>query len=426
MPQMGRSRRRLARGRGGGEGAGTVRLGVFGGTFDPIHLGHLVIAEEARLRLGLDRVIFVPAAVPPHKSGWELAPVEDRLEMVRLATAGHAGFGVDDLELRRPGPSYTADTLEAFACREPGAELFCLLGSDSVLELDTWHDPPRLFRLATFVALLRPGWPAERIEAWLAGRPAGPCPRLLTVRVPALEIAARDLRRRAADGESLRYLVPEPVRAHIVRRGLYQAGPPRRALPPQAAEVRAALRARLSAGRAAHVERVAETAVALARRHGLPVESAELAGLLHDWYRETPAAEIVELARSCGALPADPAQVVPAALHGPVAARLLPALWPGLPPEVLTAIDRHTTGAAEMTAFDCLIYVADLVEPGHSHAGVEALRELATVDLWSAALGGMEASIGHLLARGAAIDARTVSARNALLARRAAVGERAR
>jgi ribosome-associated protein len=147
---------------------------------------------------------------------------------------------------------------------------------------------------------------------------------------------------------------------------------------PEIAEVRAAVRARLSPQRAAHSERVAGTAVDLAGRHGLDASAAELAGWLHDWCREVPAAEIVATARVLGLLDGRRAeQVVASVLHGPVAARTLPERWPDLPPAVLAAIDRHTTGDPEMTAFDCLVYVADLVEPAHAFAGVEELRALA-------------------------------------------------
>ncbi len=185
------------------------------------------------------------------------------------------------------------------------------------------------------------------------------------------------------------------------------------------AEVRAALRTRLGPGRAAHCERVADTAVALARHHGLDPAAAELAGLLHDWYRECGAGEILALARGCGVVAPDvpDEQIVPAVLHGPVAARRLPRRWPGLSQNVLDAIDRHTTGDAGMTAFDCLIYVADLIEPGHRYPGVEALRTLAQRDLYAATLAGMGAGIVRLVQSVRRIDLRTVAARNALLVR---------
>lgn len=184
-------------------------------------------------------------------------------------------------------------------------------------------------------------------------------------------------------------------------------------------EVRAALRSRLGPARAAHCERVAVTAVALARRHGLDAAAAELAGLLHDWYREYGAAEILAEARACGVVAADVPEegIVPAVLHGPVAARLLPRQWPELAPAVLSAIDRHTTGDPGMTSFDCVVYVADLIEPGHRYPGVEALRALADRDVCAATLAAMDAGIVRLVQAGRRIDLRTVAARNALLAR---------
>ena len=183
-------------------------------------------------------------------------------------------------------------------------------------------------------------------------------------------------------------------------------------------EIRRELLLRLSPPRAAHVLRVAQTAVRLAELHACDRTQAEAAALLHDWYREVPAAEIVALARECGALGSDerPDQIVPAALHGPVAARLLPRRWPDLPAAVCSAIDRHTTGAPDMSALDCLLYVADMIEPGHTYEGVQALRAAAETDLRQATLAGMTATMQRLLQRGRAIDLRTVAARNALLA----------
>lgn len=188
---------------------------------------------------------------------------------------------------------------------------------------------------------------------------------------------------------------------------------------PPSHEIRAELPLQLSAPRVAHVLRVAQTAVRLAYRHGLDAPMAEVAALLHDWYREVSDADIVAMARGCGVLTAEqrPDQLIPAALHGPVAARLLPRRWPDLPPEVCSAIDCHTTGAPDMTLADCLLYVADMVEPGHTYAGADELRATAEADLWRAALAGMSATIERLLRRGRPIEPRTVMARNALLAR---------
>ena len=201
-----------------------MRLGVFGGTFDPPHIGHLAIAEQARAQLALDRVLFVPAGHPPHKTPEDVAPPDIRRQMVEAAIGDNAAFAVCDFELRRSGPSFTADTLAALRAAHPADELVCLIGSDSAVQLHTWHDPPRLYGLATFAVLMRPGWPREALDAWLAAQPAGARPRFHIVDVPLLAIASRDLRASVGAGRSIRYLVPESVLRIIARHGLYREG----------------------------------------------------------------------------------------------------------------------------------------------------------------------------------------------------------
>src|SRR5271166_5246780 len=135
-----------------------MRIGVFGGTFDPVHLGHLILAEQCREQGRLDQVLFVPAASPPHKQSQALTPFAQRVEMLALAIAGQPAFRIDELEKDRPGPSYTVDTLEQLKERQPAAELFLILGSDTLLDLPHWHGPARVAALATLVVVARPDW----------------------------------------------------------------------------------------------------------------------------------------------------------------------------------------------------------------------------------------------------------------------------
>lgn len=192
-----------------------MRIGIFGGTFDPPHLGHLVAAQEAYGHLQLDRVIFVPAAKPPHKLKLAITPAATRLAMVRAALGDDARFTVDETELKREGPSFTVDTLRELKAREAGAELFLLLGADQVREFATWREPAEIQRLATIVLLAREGVDAA---------PAGVVPGAI-VPVPRLDISGTDLRRRAGAGEPIRYLVPEAVERIIFREGLYVQQP---------------------------------------------------------------------------------------------------------------------------------------------------------------------------------------------------------
>jgi len=184
---------------------------------------------------------------------------------------------------------------------------------------------------------------------------------------------------------------------------------------PSLEEVAEAVARQLGEARLGHVRRVAATAVHLAERFALPVREAALAGWLHDFYRETPEAELRRLARHCGVEGAESAPV--GVLHGPVAARLLPRRWPDLPTEVLQAIDRHTTGDVGMSRLDCLLYVSDLIEPGRSFAGLDAVRQAAEQDLEKATLLAMDLVLQDLLARHRPIDVRAVRARNDLLQR---------
>jgi nicotinate-nucleotide adenylyltransferase len=189
-----------------------VRLGVFGGTFDPPHIGHLIAAQDARSALGLDRVIFVPASVPPHKRTDEITPPGTRLAMVRAAIAGDAGFEVDDLELRRAGPSWTVDTLRELRARLPDAELFLLIGSDQFAEFESWREPAGIRRLARLVVLTR--------EGGSDGPDSVDC-----VTVTRIDVSSTGIRARVAAGEPIRYVVPAAVEALIRLHGLYGASP---------------------------------------------------------------------------------------------------------------------------------------------------------------------------------------------------------
>jgi nicotinate-nucleotide adenylyltransferase len=203
-----------------------MRIGVFGGSFDPIHVGHLLLAEQCRDQARLDEVRFVPAFKQPLKQGQPHSPFERRVEMVQLAIAGHAPFRVDEIERERPGLSYTADTLAAIAEREPGAELFFLLGADCLPDLPRWHAPERIIRTATLLATARPGyelWSAMQIHTALQ-LPAEVPVRLQIVEIPPIDLASRVIRQRVQAGRSVRYMVPRAVEVYFHEKELYRAG----------------------------------------------------------------------------------------------------------------------------------------------------------------------------------------------------------
>lgn len=199
------------------------RVGVFGGTFDPIHFGHLAIAQEAAERLGLAVVYFVPAGRPPHKRDRPVSPPEERARMVELAIADNPLFKLSRIELDRLGPSYTAETLEAFrASLAPGDELYYLVGGDAPADMPYWYHPERVLDLAVLAVVDRPGHDKSAAER-LARRLGRDSSRIVWMSGPSCAIAASELRERARLGRSLRYLVPPAVREYIEERRLYAA-----------------------------------------------------------------------------------------------------------------------------------------------------------------------------------------------------------
>lgn len=200
-----------------------MRIGLFGGSFDPIHNGHLLLAECCREQCGLDQVWFIPAAVAPHKREQPHASDDQRLEMLSLAIAGHAGFEICDFEIERGGVSYTVDTLRAIAESEPQAELFLLMGADTLADLVNWHQPAEVCSLVMPVVVGRAGEPAPSYES-LA--PIVEAERVAEfqqhhVQMPQMELSSSEIRRRTAAGESIRFQTPRAVEKYIEANRLY-------------------------------------------------------------------------------------------------------------------------------------------------------------------------------------------------------------
>jgi nicotinate-nucleotide adenylyltransferase len=194
-------------------------VGVFGGTFDPPHVAHLALAESARDQLGLDQVLFVPAARPPHKRGRAVSDATARLTMTRLAVRGNDRFKVSTVEIDRDGPSFTIDTLQALRVARPGAKFYLLMGEDSLAEFHTWRDPASILKQAVLVVARRPGARARRHKSM---------PAVRWLDAPLCDISSSALRRRARRGASLRYLVPQAVNAWIERTSFYRGTASRR------------------------------------------------------------------------------------------------------------------------------------------------------------------------------------------------------
>lgn len=197
------------------------RVAIMGGTFDPIHYAHLLIAEDVRQRFGLPRVLFMPSGNPPHKREHEVSPAEDRYIMAVLATADNPHFAVSRLEIERSGPSYTVDTIRQIKAKMgPGTQVLFVTGADAVLEIVTWHEPDAILDEATLVAVPRPGFDLSVLDETLGQERAS---KVTVIDAPLAEISSTMIRERVREGRSIRYLTPRPVIDYISKRGLYRS-----------------------------------------------------------------------------------------------------------------------------------------------------------------------------------------------------------
>lgn len=192
-----------------------------GGTFDPIHYGHLVVAEEVRHQFGLAKVIFVPAARPPHKEVKEISEPYHRVNMAKLATASNEYFEVSTIEVQRGGPSYTIDTVMALQEKYGVDTVYFITGADAVLEILTWKEAERLLSICKFIAATRPGYDLTKLEETLKPLSKGVLKNIIPLEVPALSISSTDIRNRVREGRSIKYLLPEPVEKYLIDHGIY-------------------------------------------------------------------------------------------------------------------------------------------------------------------------------------------------------------
>jgi len=187
-----------------------MKIGILGGTFNPVHIGHLILAEEAREKLSLDKVIFIPANLPPHKDDVDIADPQARLRMLKLAVKGNKHFTVSDIEIKRSGRSYTIDTIKALKDKYKNDELYFIIGSDLLKYLEGWKDLNEIFKIVKFIAATRPGYPLENIPAYIK-----------TLGIRAVDISGFSVRQCVKEGKSFRYLVPEAVFEYINKTKLY-------------------------------------------------------------------------------------------------------------------------------------------------------------------------------------------------------------
>ncbi len=394
-----------------------MKIGVYGGTFNPPHLGHLTAARAVFDLLKLDKLLLVPAGLPPHKALPAGSPTaEQRLEMTRLA-AEQLGLGdrvqVLDLELRRQGKSYTADTLSQIRELYPEAELWLLMGTDMFLTLQTWHEPEAIFAQAGIAAFGRTEEDTE--ELFSVQREylyrTYPDARIFTLTIPGVvDISSTELREQLSADRGANLLAPA-VYGYILREGLYGTGADLKHLP--LSKLRPVALSYLKHKRIPHVLGTEQEAIRLAERYGADVEKARVGALLHDCTKKLDMEAQLALCRHYGIELDELEQKALKLLHAKTGAAIARDVF-GVDEEIYSAILWHTTGHANMTLLEKILYLADYIEPSRDFPGVDKLRAVCYKNLDAGLLMGLEMTIGEMNAMGNPVHHATIEARDAL------------
>ncbi len=392
-----------------------MKLGIYGGSYNPPHLGHLHAAVAAAKHLELDRLLLIPAGIPPHKQLSEGAPeAEQRAVMTEYMAeqaALLAGIPVQlsRMEIERGGKSYTADTLCALREQYPDAELWLLMGTDMFLTFQDWHEPETILSHAGICAFgRRESDTAELLAAHkerLAGRFPGA--RIVTMLLPELvEVSSTELRAALPSGEGGKYLMPQ-VHGYILREHLYGTTLDLKRLTLD--ELRPVALSYLKAARVRHVLGVEEEAARLAEKYGADVEKARVAALLHDCTKRLTPEEHLALCERYGVMLDEAERRAPKLLHAKTGAALARAVF-GEDDAICDAIRWHTTGRADMTMLEKVIYLADYIEPSRDFDGVETLRAAVYKDIDKGLALGLRMSIEEVSAHGGPVHHNTLEA----------------
>ena len=392
-----------------------ARIGIYGGSFNPPHLGHILAAQEFVRALELDVLLLVPAAVPPHKVMPPNSPDADtRLKLLQLAAQELSCARVDDLELHREGASYTVDTLRILRQRYPDDTLYLCMGTDMFASFDSWYCPDEICSLAQIAVAYRDREDNDKLREKADALRKAFGAEVTFVENRFLEISSTTVRRLLILGGAERYLAPS-VMDYIQKKGLYGTGKCRKGLSFE--ELMAESLPLHKESRVAHVIGCSRTARELAEVYGVNAEDAARAGILHDITKALGGREQLHLCEKYGIMTDTFEREHPKMLHGATASAVAEYVF-GENKAVCTAIRWHTSGRAGMSTLEKIVYVADYIEPNRDFPGVEELRRLAYADLDGAMLLGLEMTVENLRQRGQLLGGRSRDAIEDLKARK--------
>lgn len=390
-----------------------MKIGVYGGTFNPPHLGHVAAARAVAETLGLHGLYFIPAGLPPHKTlPFGTPDREKRLQMTRMA-AHQLKMSVPvktlDIELYRDGKSYTVETLETLKAQNPDAELWLLLGADMFLSLHTWYHTDRILSLAGIAAFGRTG---EDMDAQFSAQREAlyrkfPQARVFTLAIPdVVNVSSTEVRETLSHGGGAN-LLPPAVYGYILREKLYGTDADLTRLP--LSQLRAVALSYLKARRVPHVLGTEQEAIRLCVRYGGDVEKARRAALLHDCTKRLEPEEQFDLCRRYGIALDDAERGNPKLLHAVTGAAIARNVY-GMDDEIVRAIRYHTTGRAHMSLLEKIMYLADYIEPSRDFPGVEELRRVCYESLDEGLAMGLEMTARETAERGETLHRATLEA----------------
>ena len=339
-----------------------MKTGIYGGTFNPIHRGHIHLAEEFARRLGLDRVLLIPTRVPPHKAAPDLASGKDRLAMCRLAVGEKTNLEVSDIEMRREGKSYTAETLEELRRLYPQDEFYLLMGEDMFLTVEHWYRPETIFFLAVVCATPRSLHGMGKLQAKKDEYASRYGARCVLEDIPYLPVSSTQVREWAAQGKDIVPLVPEAAR--------------------------------------------------LAQRYGADVEKARLAGILHDIMKDTPPVEQLKILTDSGIILTNAQQRNRKLWHAFCGAAYIRRNLGITDSEVVAAVECHTSGKGNMSLLEKVLFVADYISADRDYPGVEEMRRLADRSLEEAMIEGIRFTVDELIGQRLPVASESIDAYN--------------
>lgn len=392
-----------------------AKIGIMGGTFNPIHNVHLSMAEEARTQYGLDKVLFMPSKNPPHKEKREIVSDSHRKRMIQHAIRNYPYFSFSDLELRREGTTYTRDTLAYMTENAPEDEFYFILGGDSLEALESWRDPAYIFSHCTILAANRGDVSPDKVSRWVTYYSEKYGANIYEIQMPPLGISSEMIRNKLDAGQDVSAYCPPSVAHYIEFHCLYGCdvfADDKQKQPMKVAQMYDYLSACLKPKRYLHTLGVAVTAANLAAVHGCDTNQAYIAGLLHDCAKYLTGQEQIAACQSANISLSAVELENTALIHGKLGAYIARKRYGIQDKEILSAITWHTTGKPKMTHLEKIVYIADYMEPGRKmdckpHS-LEQIRKASFENIDQALFMILECSVKYLGNSGAVIDQQTI------------------